>query len=305
MPDITAPLLGSINNGLTLTFNTQLYAAKSIYKRFTYDATSTGTDEIYPSMDLIGGVREWFGARLEQELGNHSFTIKNRKFEQTIGVKHEDIEDDKYGLYTPIAAEIGRSAAEFPDLLVAALMKSGITTAGYDNQNFYDVAHPNYDSSGNPSTLANYTSGSSPGWYLVDNSRMLKPFIHQTRIPFGLTTRFNPDDPSVFDNDKFLWGTRGRMNAGFGLWQLTYFSQAPMTQANLLAARTAMAQIRRPDGTPMGICPTLLVVPTTLWAQANSYYVNGLVANDPTTPTVLVENQIKGFFEPLENPWLN
>ena len=305
MPEITSPLLGSINNGLTLAFNTQLYAAESVYKKFTYDATSTGTDEIYPSMDLIGGVREWLGARVEQELGNHTFTIKNRKYEQTIGVKREDVEDDKYGLYTPVASELGRSAHEFPDLLVAGLMKNGTTTAGYDNQNFLDVAHPNFDPSGNASTIANYVAGGSPGWYLIDNSRMLKPFIHQTRVPFSLTARFNPDDPSVFDNDKFLWGTRGRMNAGFGLWQLVYYSQQPMTQANLLAGRTAMASIRRPDGTPMGIKPTLLVVPPTLFAQSNSYYVNSLIANDPANPTVLVENLIKGFFEPLEYPWLN
>jgi phage major head subunit gpT-like protein len=306
MPSIiTAPLLGAINNGLNLSFNSQLYAAPTVYRSFCYDATSTGRDEIYPVLDTIAGPREWLGARVAQQLSAHTFTIKNKKFEQTIAIKRDEVEDDKYGIYTPIAQELGLSAAHFPEILVANLMKSGNATAGYDGQNFFDVAHPNWDATGAAITLGNYTAGSNPGWFLVDNSRALKPFVFQTRIPFNLIARFNEADPSVFDNDEFLWGTRGRMNAGFGLWQLAYYSKAAFTQANLLAARTAMAAIRRPDGTPMGISADTVIVPTTLLAQANSYFSNGLVANDPSTPTVLVESMVRGLFKPVEFKWLN
>lgn len=302
---ITAPILGAINNGLSLAFNTQLYRAPTVYREFTYDSPSTGASEVYPGLDLIRGPREWLGARIAQQLSAHQFTIVNRKFEQTIGVKREDIEDDKVGLYTPIASEIGLSAAQFPELLVAALMKAGNTTAGYDGQNFFDTAHPNYDSAGAAITLGNYTSGSSPGWFLIDNSRALKPFILQTRVPFNLVTRFNLNDPNVFDNDEFLWGTRGRMNAGFGLWQLAYYSKAALNITNLIAARTSMAAIRRPDGTPMGITPDTIVVPTTLFPLAKSYFENALVANDPTSPTTLYDNQVRGMFRPIEFKWLN
>jgi phage major head subunit gpT-like protein len=303
--EITTPGLTSIDNGVTTAYNTQLYRAQSVYKKFTYAAASTGADEVYPGLDMIRGPREWIGARAAQELSVHSFTIKNKKFEQTIRMKRDDIEDDKYGLYNVIASEIGQSSGEFPELLIAQLLQAGTTTQAYDGQNFFDPAHPTFTAAGAPPTAANYFAGSSPGWYLMDNSRSLKPLIFQTRSPFNLTTRFNPDDPSVFDNDEFLWGTRGRMNAGFGLWQLAAFSTLPLTVANITTVRVAMASLRRPDGTPMGIRPNVIVVPTVLHEQANSYFQNGLIANNPASPTTLVENTIKGMYEPVEFPWLN
>ena len=303
---ITASMLGSINNGLTLAFNTQLYAAASVFRRFTFEAPSDGPAEVYPRLDMLRGIREFIGPRQVQSLTQSSFTITNRTFEQTIGIKRADIEDDRYGIYSPVAAQMGQTAARFPDLLVTQLMKVGTTTKIYDGQNFFDLAHPSFDANGNPATVANVSAaGGQPGWYLIDTSQVLQPFIYQNRIPFSLVSRFNPDDPSVFDNDEFLWGTRGRCNAGFGLWQLAYYSTQPMTPANLVAARTAMALIRRPDGTPMGITPNLLVVGSALYPRAKAYYTNNLIANDPTTPTTLIENDIIGMFEPLEFKWLN
>jgi len=199
---------------------------------------------------------------------------------------------------------MGEAARVFPARLVAELMLAGITTVAYDGQYFFDTDHPGWNSSGGEvSNVSNYTSGSDPGWFLLDNSRVLKPFIVQTRVPFGLTTRFNLDDPNVFDRDEFLWGTRGRMNVGFGLWQLCYYSKAAFTQANLEAARTAMAGIRRKDGSPMGIMADTVVVPTTLYTKAKSFFENGQVMN--AGGTALEENRIRAMFRPIEFPWLN
>lgn len=304
MPNITTPLLVALNSGVQTAFNSQLSRAESPHRLFTYPAASTGREEVYPRLDLMRGVREWLGDRIVQQLGTSLFTIKNRKFEQTIGISGDDIRDDRMGMFTPVAAEMGEAARIFPARLVAELMLSGTTAVGYDGQYFFDTDHPGWNSSGAAVTnVSNYTSGSDPGWYLIDNSRVLKPFILQTREDFSLTARFNPEDPSVFDKDEFLWGTRGRMAAGFGIWQLAYYSKAAFTQANIIAARTAMAGIRRPDGTPMGIMPDTLVVPTTLAIKAKSFFENSQVAND--AGSALVENTIRGLFRPIEFPWLN
>lgn len=308
MPDIITPtLLGSINNGLSLAFNSQLFAAEGIYKQFAFDATSTGAAEVYPRLDMLMGLREWIGPREVQNLTQRSFTISNRLFEQTISVKRTDLEDDKYGIYGPIASEMGQAAGRFPDLLMAQLLASGTSTLwGDGTAYFFDPAgHSNYSNAGVPTTTFNYVSGAYPGWYLIDTTRVLKPTIFQTRVPFSLTARFNPDDPAVWENDEFQWGTRGRCNAGFGLWQLIFYSTQEMTPANLLAARTQMAMLRRPDGAPMGIKPNKLMVGSSLIARANAYFKNTLVANDPLAPTTLVENDIVGMFEPIENVWMN
>ena len=301
---ITAPLLGSINNAVNMAFNTQLFATSSLYQRFTLDTTSTGAAEVYPRLDMIQGIREWVGDRMVQSVSELSFTITNKDFEQTIGVKRTDIEDDRYGILSVLAQEMGQNAARFPDLLIAKLMLAGHTTATYDGQNFFDTAHPTFDSSGNAGpTVANYVAGSGPAWFLFDTKRVVKPLIYQKRKPFVLLPKFNPTDPQVFWNKEFEWGTDGRGNAGFGMWQLGYMSNAALTHDALIAARTAMASIRRPDGTPMGIMPDLLVVSPTNFPAAKALYLNDfqpLIA----PATSLVPNQVKGMFEPLENPWI-
>jgi phage major head subunit gpT-like protein len=302
---ITAALLGSINNGLQLAYNTQFWAEQSLYKEFCYDASSTGDTEVYPRLDMLPGVREWIGARAVHNLTMESFSIKNRKFEETIAIPRTDVEDDRYGMFAPVASQMGSDAAALPDKLIAQLMMSGTTMLGYDGQYFFSNGHPGYTLTGGATTVSNTSgTGAYPGWYLVDRSKSLRPFIYQNRVPFELTTRFNPDDPSVFDNDEFLWGVRGRSNAGFGLWQLAYYSTLVLNPANLIAARTAMAEIRRPDGTPMGIRPDTLIVPSALFPRAMAYYKNTLIANDPSTPTTLVENDVINMFKPIEYTWL-
>ena len=304
MAAITAATLQSITNGVSLAYNTQLFAAPSIYKKFCYDATSTGDAEFYPRMDMLFGLREWIGERVVRGVSEATFQISNRTFEETIGIKRENIEDDKYGILAPVASELGNAAGRFPDLLIAQLMKSGTTTRTFDNQNFFDVAHPNYTASGAPTTVPNYAAGASPGWYLLDNSRSIKSFIFQTRRPFSLTTRFSATDPTVFDQNEFRWGTDGRCNAGFGLWYLAYYSTQPLTPANIVAARTQMLTLRRPDGSPMGIgSNVLLVVPSTIFPTAVQIQNNEF---DPTaTGNTLVPNIARGLFTTLENVWLN
>lgn len=306
--DINFPALQSINDGVSLQFNAQLWAAPGIYKKFTYDASSTGSEEIYPRLDMLPGIREWVGERVVNWLTQSTFAIRNKTFEGTIGVKREDIEDDKYGLLSPVAAQMGQNAGHLPDLLIAGLMKNGHTTLGIDGQNFFDTAHANFDGSGNPATIANYQAGSgNPSWYLVDTTKMLKPFIYQTRRPFKMIPKFSLEAENVFWQDEFVWGVDGRANAGFGLWQLAFKSDAALTLANLNAARTTMASWRRPDGAPMGVQGNLLIVPTALYPAARAYCENEfLPAGDPAVGTSgTASNTFKGLATALENVWLN
>ena len=49
--------------------------------------------------------------RVITTIGTHGFTIKNRKWEQTVEVKREVLEDDREGLYAPISQRMGEAAA--------------------------------------------------------------------------------------------------------------------------------------------------------------------------------------------------
>jgi phage major head subunit gpT-like protein len=54
-------------------------------------------------------------------------------------------------------------------------------------------------------------------WYLFDTSRAIKPFVYQERQPPTFVSRQNPQDPSVFNEKKFLFGVDSRDNSGFSL----------------------------------------------------------------------------------------
>src|ERR1700733_5666780 len=108
--EITFPNLQSINDGVSLAYNDQLYAVGTRYKDFTFEATSTGEAEVYPRLNMLPGLREWVGDRVVNSLSQVTFRIANRMFEETIGVSRTDIEDDRYGMLTPIAGELGMNA---------------------------------------------------------------------------------------------------------------------------------------------------------------------------------------------------
>lgn len=308
---ITAPGLVSINDAVNLAFNDQLWAASTIYDKFTQKTTSTGAAEVYPRLNMLPGLREWIGDRQVISLSQTTFTITNREFEETIGIQRTDIEDDKYGMLSPIAGQLGQNAAHHPDLLVAQLLKAGHTTPCYTGQNFFDTAQPDFTNSGAATTSPNYVTGSGPAWYLFDMSKVLRAVIFQMRRPYKVLPKFSPTDPNVFWNKEFEWGVDGRANAGFGLWQLGFMSLQALTMENLIAARTQMASYHRPDGAPMGVKGTLLVVPTALFttakALAEDQFVPNTMSNTYVTSTTVtnVPNVARGLFTPLENEWLN
>lgn len=308
--EITFPNLQSINDGITLAYNDQLWAVGTRYQDFTYQATSTGAAEVYPRLNMLPGLREWIGDRVVNSLSQTTFSIANRMFEETIAVARTDIEDDKYGMLTPIAGEMGANAGRLPDILIAALLKAGHTTICYDGQNFFDLAHPDFTSSGGATTSANYASGSSPVWFLFDTGRTLKPVIFQRRRPFQIIPKFSMSDPQVFWNKEFEWGIDGRCNCGYGIWQLGFMSTQAPTVENILAARATMAAYRRPDGSPMGVRGTLIVTGSGNYPQVKAIaedemipntYSNTFSSGNPT----LYPNPARGMFKALEDEWLN
>jgi len=308
--EINFPNLQSLNTGVSLAYNTAFWSAPTVRQRYTYDASSTGPDEVYPRLDLIGGLREWVGARTIERLSLSKFTIVNKNFEKTIAIDRNDIEDDKFGFLAPAAQQLGQVAAHLPDQLITKLMLDGHTAPIYDGQNFFDTAHPTFDANAAATTVSNYqvagqgeTNGSP--WFLIDVSQVLMPFIWQTRRPFNIVPMVALDNPYVFQNREFVWGTDGRGNAGYGLWHLAAMSTAPLTAANFGTLRAQMAAISRPDGTPMGIVPTLLVHGPALKGAAVALAKGEFILATGTAPTVAYQpNPWVGTFEPLENPWI-
>lgn len=262
---ITPALLSLLTTGWSAAFKVGFDGAETHYKDIALVTKSNTAETGYPFLGQMPGLREWLGERRIKQLAVHGFSIKNRKFEETIGVRRTDIEDDVAGVYTPMFEELGRDAARHPDKLIFELVAAGFVTACYDNQNFFDTDHPGKNEAGEDVLVSNVQEGDGPTWYLLDNSRAIRPFIFQERLPCNNITRVDQDsNPHVFSTDEYIYGLRGRSNAGFGLWQLAYASKAPLTVANYEAARTAMMAIRGDEGHLLGVKPTTLLVPSPL-----------------------------------------
>jgi phage major head subunit gpT-like protein len=102
---------------------------------------SMSKEEVIHWLGAIPGMRELVGEVVIKNLVSHEYTIPNKEWEDTIGVKQFDIETDRYGIYTPLFAEMGRVARQHPDDLLAQLLVAGFSTKCYTGKNFFDANH--------------------------------------------------------------------------------------------------------------------------------------------------------------------
>ena len=213
-------------------------------------------------------MREWLGDRVVNNLKGEGWTIPNREFEQTIAVPRTKIEDDQYGIYSAMFEEMGRDAAEQPDRLVFELMSKGFTDKGYDGQRFYDTDHPVLNAAGQEISVSNVEEGDGPGWYLLDMSRSLKPFVYQERLAANFTAVTDEAAETVFWKNEYVYGTRYRAAVGLAFWQMIQASRGPLTAESYAAARKRMTAMRGDYGRVLGIKPTTLVVPSEMEEEA-------------------------------------
>ena len=97
-------------------------------------------------------MKEWIGEREIQKMAAYGYSIKNKKFEMTVSVPRDDIEDDQYGVYTPLFSNMGEAAAEHPDTLVFDAMKNGFTEKCYDGKAFFATDHPSGEGGKTPTS---------------------------------------------------------------------------------------------------------------------------------------------------------
>jgi phage major head subunit gpT-like protein len=289
--------LSRLYTGFRTAFNVGLGMAAPMWSRLATPVPSTTKEEKYGWLGQVPGMREWIGDRLVQNLSASGYAIVNKKWEQTIGVDRDDIEDDSYGIYAPLFTKMGRAAGAHPDQLVFALLKSGFSTACYDSQYFFDTDHPVLDAGGAVTSVANTDGGSGTPWFLVDDSRALKPVILQQRKALNFVRKDREEDDNVFDKGEYVYGADARYNVGFGLWQFAWGSKQTLSKANYAIGREALMGMKGDYGRPLGLMPKLLVVPPSLEGE-------GLEILNAERDAAGATNVYKGTAELLVVPWL-
>jgi phage major head subunit gpT-like protein len=296
---INAQTLRSAFLGFSAAFQGGLAQAGSQYNRIaTVVPSSTKTQE-YGWLGDMPGFREWIGDRVVQAMSRHGYSLTNKSYENTIGVNRDDFDDDNLGMYTPMFEMLGNTAALFPDSLTWPLLKNGFATPCYDGQNFFDANHPVLDANGNVVLVANTDGGAGTPWYLVDDSKPLKPLIFQNRKPFTNLIRMDKeDDANVFTKKEYQYGLDGRCQVGFGFWQTSWGSKQTLDSAHYEAARIGLGTMKGDGGRPLNILPKLLVVPPSLEGAAKRLVGNMYNAAGGS-------NEWFGTAEVLVVPWLS
>lgn len=290
--------LNAMFTGFNTAFNDAFNGAQSDWNQVAMEVPSTQAQEQYAWLGSTTRFREWIGDRVIQNLKSHDFTIKNKSYENTVGVDRDHIEDDTFGVYKPMFSQLGQDAKNHPDELIFALMAAGFTSVCYDGQYFFDTDHPVVQADGSSASVSNFGGGAGTAWYLLDATKMVKPFIFQKRRDYKLVKMDQDTDEAVFNQKLFRYGVDARCNVGYGLWQLAYASKQTLDATAYGNARTALMSMKGDSGKPLGVRPSLLVVPPSLEKTA-------LEILQAEKNAAGADNIYRGTAKLLVTPWLS
>lgn len=271
--------LSALFTGIQTAFNKGFRGITPLWMQVATLVPSTTKEEKYAWLGQFPRLREWIGDRQIKSIAAHDYSIKNKKFESSVAIPRDDIEDDSYGVFMPLFQEMGHAAATHPDELTFALLNAGFTTTCFDGQFFFDTDHPVGDQEGAATSVSNMQAGAGAPWFLLDLSRPLKPIIFQKRRDYALKAMNQPEDEAVFMRDEYRYGIDARANVGFGFWQQAFGSKADLTQANFDLAMAAMMGFKSDEGRPLGVKPTHLVCGPSRRAEALTVVQNERLAN--------------------------
>lgn len=124
--------------------------AAALYNRLCTRLTSDRDSENHKWLGSVPAMREWGTGRLAKGVGTYSYNVPNRKFELTLEVDRDEIDDDQTGQIRMRIAEMAQVAAQHKDLLLGEAIEAGSSGLAYDGLSFFNDSHVH--SSGSYST---------------------------------------------------------------------------------------------------------------------------------------------------------
>jgi phage major head subunit gpT-like protein len=143
--------LDALRVQLVQTFDKAYGATEPFWPKLATQVSSTTASTRYGWIAQQLALREWTGPRLAQNLSEHQYTLTNRKFEGTVEIDRDQIEDDNLGMYSSlIVPQLAAATKKHPDQLLKELIQSNPTC--YDGGALFHDSHPNYNATGTGAT---------------------------------------------------------------------------------------------------------------------------------------------------------
>lgn len=102
---------------------------------------STGNSEKYAWLGTVPGLREFKSERIPGTHSSFNYEISNKKWESTLDVDRDAIEDDNTGQIMMAVTGLATKAARHYSTLTAAAFAAAFSTPIYDGENFFDIDH--------------------------------------------------------------------------------------------------------------------------------------------------------------------
>ena len=146
MPLTRSDISNLLTSGLKTIFFDAYDAAgpAAQYPRIATVVPSGKDQESYGWLGAIPTMREFVDERMPKGLSEHNYSIRNKKWEVSIGVDRDALDDDQYGQIRVRVQGLGAEAQRHKDQLVFELLAAGFAaTKGtcYDGQYFFDSDH--------------------------------------------------------------------------------------------------------------------------------------------------------------------
>jgi len=116
-------------------------AATPFYPQLCTIVQSQGADEKYAWLGAFPGMREWLGPRVFKQLLAAEYVLANKHFESSLELLKTDVDDDRLGMLSMLAQQLGIEAAYHPDELLVEAMTNAESATCFDGQFFFDTDH--------------------------------------------------------------------------------------------------------------------------------------------------------------------
>ena len=177
--DINRKNMDFLFQGFQTRFASALEEVPDSWQRFCGVVQSGAAANIYPFLEQFGGMNEWTGDRKIKNLTSRKLEVVNRDFEDTVAIPRNDIEDDQYGIYSMLIAQMGYNAGKlWQQLAVEALLSEN---NWIDGAAFFSTSRTYGDS-----TIANKSSSTlSAAAYATARAAMMSYKGHNGK-PLGI-----------------------------------------------------------------------------------------------------------------------
>jgi phage major head subunit gpT-like protein len=144
---ISQPNLDALRLTLSMVFQKAYDSTPTFYDRIATTLPSSTSSTRYGWLAQQVLLREWVGPRVALNLAERTHVVVNRKFEGTIQIDRDQLEDDNLGMYSSaLVPQLAQAAKKHPDQLIKTLLQSN--PVGFDGVTLFHDAHPTFDAAG-------------------------------------------------------------------------------------------------------------------------------------------------------------